>query len=77
MASEVLAGELNLELYRADLGKLANKYIGETEKNLRRIFDAVEAVGIILLFDEADTLFGKRTRERDNHDRYTNSGKLI
>ncbi len=72
MAAEVLARELNLDLYRIDLSAVVSKYIGETEKNLRRIFDAAEAGGAILLFDEADALFGKRTEVKDSHDRYAN-----
>src|SRR5690606_5599782 len=61
MASEVLANTLNLDLYKIDLSKVVNKYIGETEKNLKKIFDAAENGGAILLFDEADALFGKRS----------------
>ena len=61
-AAEVLAYELNLDLYRIDLSSVMSKYIGETEKNLRRIFDAAETGGGILLFDEADALFGKRSQ---------------
>jgi hypothetical protein len=72
MASEVLANELQLDLYRIDLSQVVNKYIGETEKNLKRIFDAAENGGAILLFDEADALFGKRSEVRDSHDRYAN-----
>ncbi|HEY9878110.1 MAG TPA: AAA family ATPase [Leptolyngbyaceae cyanobacterium] len=71
-AAEVIAGELNLDLYRIDLSAVVSKYIGETEKNLRRIFDAAEAGGVILLFDEADALFGKRSDVKDSHDRYAN-----
>ena len=72
MAAEVLANELQLDLYRIDLSQVVSKYIGETEKNLRRVFDAAEEGGAILLFDEADALFGKRTEVRDSHDRYAN-----
>jgi len=72
MAAEVLAGELELDLYRVDLSSVVSKYIGETEKNLRRIFDAADAGGAILLFDEADALFGKRSEVKDSHDRYAN-----
>jgi len=72
MAAEVLANELRLDLYRIDLSAVVSKYIGETEKNLRRVFDAAEEGGAILLFDEADALFGKRTEVRDSHDRYAN-----
>jgi hypothetical protein len=72
MAAEVLARELRLDLYRIDLSAVVSKYIGETEKNLRRVFDAAEAGGAILLFDEADALFGKRSEVKDSHDRYAN-----
>jgi hypothetical protein len=72
MAAEVLANELRLDLYRIDLSSVVSKYIGETEKNLRRVFDAAEEGGAILLFDEADALFGKRSEVRDSHDRYAN-----
>jgi SpoVK/Ycf46/Vps4 family AAA+-type ATPase len=73
MAAEVLAQELRLDLYRIDLSSVVSKYIGETEKNLRRVFDAAEDSGAILLFDEADALFGKRSEVRDSHDRYATS----
>lgn len=72
LAAEVLARELNLDLYRIDLSAVVSKYIGETEKNLRRVFDAAEEGGAILLFDEADALFGKRSEVKDSHDRYAN-----
>ncbi|MEM9538864.1 MAG: ATP-binding protein [Cyanobacteria bacterium P01_E01_bin.42] len=72
MAAEVIAKEFNLDLYRIDLSAVVSKYIGETEKNLRRIFDAAEAGGAVLLFDEADALFGKRTQVKDSHDRHAN-----
>jgi len=72
MAAEVLAAELRLDLYRIDLSQVVSKYIGETEKNLRRVFEAAESGGAILLFDEADALFGKRTEVKDSHDRYAN-----
>ncbi len=72
MSAEVLANELKLELYRIDLSQVVSKYIGETEKNLRRVFDAAEEGGSILLFDEADALFGKRSEVKDSHDRYAN-----
>ena len=72
MAAEVLADELALDLYRIDLSAVVSKYIGETEKNLRRVFDSAEGSGAILLFDEADALFGKRSEVRDSHDRYAN-----
>ena len=72
MAAEVLANELALDLYRIDLSSVVSKYIGETEKNLRRLFDAAERGGVILFFDEADALFGKRSEVKDAHDRYAN-----
>jgi len=72
MAAEVIANELQLDLYRIDLSQVVNKYIGETEKNLKKVFDAAERSGAILLFDEADALFGKRSEVKDSHDRYAN-----
>ena len=72
LAAEVLANDLRLDLFRIDLSQVVNKYIGETEKNLKRVFDAAEAGGAILLFDEADALFGKRSEVKDSHDRYAN-----
>jgi hypothetical protein len=72
LAAEVLANALGLDLYRIDLSQVVSKYIGETEKNLRRIFDAAGLGGAVLLFDEADALFGKRSEVRDSHDRYAN-----
>jgi SpoVK/Ycf46/Vps4 family AAA+-type ATPase len=72
MAAEVIANELDLALYRIDLSAVVSKYIGETEKNLRRLFDAAETGGAILFFDEADALFGKRSEVKDSHDRYAN-----
>jgi hypothetical protein len=72
LAAEVLANTLNLDLYRIDLSQVVSKYIGETEKNLRRVFDAAESGGAVLLFDEADALFGKRSEVKDSHDRYAN-----
>ena len=72
MAAQVLAKRLDIPLYRLDLSAVASKYIGETEKNLRKLFDAAEASDVILLFDEADALFGKRTGVRDAHDRFGN-----
>ena len=72
MAAEVLANDLALDLYRIDLSSVVSKYIGETEKNLRKIFDAAEEAGAVLLFDEADALFGKRSEVKDSHDRYAN-----
>jgi hypothetical protein len=72
MAAEVIAHHLDLDLFRIDLAGVVSKYIGETEKNLKRVFDAAEASGAILFFDEADALFGKRTEVKDSHDRYAN-----
>ena len=72
MAAEVLAAELGLDLYRIDLAGVVSKYIGETERNLKRVFDAAESSGAILFFDEADALFGRRTEIKDSHDRYAN-----
>ncbi|MGD1873301.1 MAG: ATP-binding protein [Mastigocoleus sp.] len=72
MAAEILAQELKLDLYRIDLSAVVSKYIGETEKNLGKVFDAAETGGVILLFDEADALFGKRSEVKDSHDRHAN-----
>lgn len=72
LAAEVIANELRLDLIVVDLSHVVSKYIGETEKNLGRVFDAAEDGAAVLLFDEADTLFGKRTEVRDSHDRYAN-----
>lgn len=72
MASEIIAGELSLDLYKIDLSCIVSKYIGETEKNLARIFREAETSNAILLFDEADALFGKRSEVKDSHDRYAN-----
>ncbi len=72
MAAEVLANALKLDLYRIDLSAVVSKYIGETEKNLRQVFDAAEDGGAILFFDEADAIFGKRSEVKDSHDRYAN-----
>jgi ATPase family associated with various cellular activities (AAA) len=72
MAAEVIANHLRLDLHRIDLSTVVDKYIGETEKNLRRLFDAAESGGAILFFDEADALFGKRSEVKDSHDRYAN-----
>jgi vesicle-fusing ATPase len=72
MAAEAIADALALPLYRIDLSQVVNKYIGETEKNLRRLFDAADAADVVLFFDEADALFGKRTEVKDAHDRYAN-----
>jgi SpoVK/Ycf46/Vps4 family AAA+-type ATPase len=72
MSAEVIARELALDLYKIDLSGVVSKYIGETEKNLGHIFDEAEAANCILLFDEADALFGKRSEVKDSHDRYAN-----
>ncbi|MBP6777630.1 MAG: ATP-binding protein [Piscinibacter sp.] len=72
MAAEAIANEVRLDLFRIDLASTVSKYIGETEKNLARVFDAAEASGAVLLFDEADALFGKRSEVKDSHDRYAN-----
>jgi SpoVK/Ycf46/Vps4 family AAA+-type ATPase len=72
MAAEIMAGELGLDLYKIDLATVVSKYIGETEKNLARIFAEAETSNAILFFDEADALFGKRSEVRDSHDRYAN-----
>lgn len=72
LAAEVIAHQLKLNLYRIDLSQVVSKYIGETEKNLRKLFDAAEDGGTILFFDEADALFGKRSEVKDSHDRYAN-----
>ncbi len=72
LAAKVISCELRLDLYRIDLSRLVSKYIGETEKNLSQVFDGAESGGVILLFDEADALFGKRSEVKDAHDRYAN-----
>jgi SpoVK/Ycf46/Vps4 family AAA+-type ATPase len=72
MAAGILAGELELDLYKIDLSSVVSKYIGETEKNLSHIFTEAETTNAILFFDEADALFGKRTEVKDSHDRYAN-----
>jgi ATPase family associated with various cellular activities (AAA) len=72
MAAEAIANAAQLDLYRVDLASTVSKYIGETEKNLSRLFDAAQASGAVLLFDEADALFGKRSEVKDSHDRYAN-----
>jgi SpoVK/Ycf46/Vps4 family AAA+-type ATPase len=72
MAAEVIANQLCIDLFRIDLSAVVSKYIGETEKNLRRVFDASEDGGVILFFDEADALFSKRSEVKDSHDRYAN-----
>lgn len=71
-AAEVVARDLNRDLYRVDLNRIISKYIGETEKNLNRLFNAAESAGAILFFDEADALFGKRSEVKESHDRYAN-----
>ena len=72
MAAEIMAAELELELYKIDLSGVVSKYIGETEKNLDRVFAEAEATSAVLFFDEADALFGKRSDVKDAHDRYAN-----
>jgi SpoVK/Ycf46/Vps4 family AAA+-type ATPase len=72
MAAEILAGALGLDLYKIDLACVISKYIGETEKNLSKIFQEAEQSNVMLFFDEADALFGKRSEVRDAHDRYAN-----
>jgi hypothetical protein len=72
MSAEVIAGELGLDLYSINLSTVVDKYVGETEKNLERIFTEADGVNAVLLFDEADALFGKRSEVRDAHDRYAN-----
>ncbi len=72
LAAEVMARELGIDLLVVDLARLVSKWIGETEKNLAEVFDAAERAQGVLLFDEADALFGRRTEVRDAHDRYAN-----
>jgi len=72
MAAQVMANELGMELYRVDLSQVTSKYIGETEKNLERVFREAEHSNVILFFDEADSLFGKRTEVKDSNDKYAN-----
>jgi len=72
MAAEAVANALELALFRVDLSSVVSKYIGETSKNLRRVFDAAEGGGAVLLFDEADAVFGRRSEVKDSHDRYAN-----
>jgi ATPase family associated with various cellular activities (AAA) len=72
MAAEAIAHELQLPMFRIDLSQVVNKYIGETEKNLKRVFDAAEESDCVIFFDEADALFGKRTSVKDAHDRFAN-----
>ncbi len=70
-AFQIIAGALHRDLYRIDLSAVVGKYVGETEKNLRRLFEAAEDSGVVLFFDEADALFGKRSEVKDSHDRYS------
>jgi SpoVK/Ycf46/Vps4 family AAA+-type ATPase len=72
MAAQVLARSLDLELYRVDLAGVVNKYIGETEKRLKQVFDRCERTNVLVLFDEADALFGRRMQVKDAHDRFAN-----
>lgn len=72
MAGEVIGNALTLDVYRVDLSAIVSKWVGETEKNLRRVFDAAEDGGVILQFDEADALFGRRSEVKDSHDRHAN-----
>ena len=72
MAAQVLARELDVDLFRVDLAEVVNKYIGETEKRLAQVFDECERTNVMILFDEADALFGQRTQVRDAHDRFAN-----
>jgi SpoVK/Ycf46/Vps4 family AAA+-type ATPase len=72
MSAQVVANELQLELYKVDIAKLVSKFIGETEKNLEEIFDEAQLSNAILFFDEADAIFGKRTEVKDSHDRHAN-----
>ncbi|MEE8058991.1 MAG: ATP-binding protein [Pseudomonadales bacterium] len=74
LAARIIASRLQLDLYHIDLSTVVDKYIGETEKNLEKIFRAAEDSGAILLFDEADALFGKRSKVQDSRDRYANMG---
>jgi SpoVK/Ycf46/Vps4 family AAA+-type ATPase len=72
MAAEVVARELRTNLYRVNLNQIVSQYIGETEKNLTRVFETAQKKSAVLLFDEADALFGKRSEVKDSHDRYAN-----
>jgi len=72
MAAQVMARSLGRQLCRVDLAEVVNKYIGETEKRLKRVFEACERAAVVLFFDEADALFGQRTQVKDAHDRYAN-----
>lgn len=73
MAGEILANYLNLDFLRIDLSEVVNKYVGETEKNLRNLFNAIESSDAVLFFDKADALFGNRTDVKDSHDRFENT----
>lgn len=73
MAAQIIASELELDMYKIDLSMVGSKYIGETEKKLNRIFEETEVSNAILFFDEADALFGKRSEVKDSHDRYANA----
>ncbi len=72
MAAQIIAGELGVDIFQVDLAKTISKYIGETEKNLKEVFEAAEKASAVLVFNEADALFGKRSEVRDAHDRYAN-----
>src|SRR5262249_1498387 len=72
MAAQIVARALDRELCRVDLAEVVDKYVGETEKRLKRVFDACERAAVVLFFDEADALFGQRTQVKDSHDRYAN-----
>lgn len=72
MAADIMAGQLGQDLYKIDLSMLVSKYIGETEKNLNRVFTEAQTSNAILFFDEADAIFGKRSEVKDSHDRYAN-----
>ena len=72
LSAEIIAGDLGLDVYKIDLSSVVSKYIGETEKNLERIFNAAGAANLVLFFDEADAIFGKRSEVSDAHDRYAN-----
>ena len=72
MAAQVIANELQMDLFRVDLSQISSKYIGETEKNLEKVFREAEQSNVILFFDEADSLFGKRTEVKDSNDKYAN-----
>jgi len=73
MAAEIMAGELDMEIYKVDTAQIISKYIGETEKNLQEIFNEAESGYAILFFDEADAIFGKRSDVKDAHDKYANT----